>query len=50
MYTLRAAGNRLAACVGSHPAWGKWELDDEGGGAGNDVSRIDMIELTIIKQ
>ena len=35
--------------LGSHPAWGKWEIDDEDGGAGNDVDQIDMIELTIIR-
>ena len=35
--------------MGGQPAWGKWELDDEDGGAGNDVDQIDMIELTITR-
>lgn len=30
------------------PAWGKWEHDDDDGGAGDDVHQLDMIELTIV--
>ena len=33
--------------MGSNPAWGKWEHDDDDGGAGNDADQVDMIELTI---
>jgi len=33
--------------MGANPAWGKWEHDDDDGGAGNDVDQLDMIELTI---
>ena len=33
--------------LGSSPAWGKWEYDDDDGGAGNDRDQLDMIELTI---
>ncbi|MBQ9002343.1 MAG: hypothetical protein IJ087_10860 [Eggerthellaceae bacterium] len=29
------------------PAWGKYEHDDDDGGAGNDRDQIDLIELTI---
>lgn len=29
------------------PAWGKYEHDDDDGGAGDDVHQLDMIELTI---
>ena len=36
--------------MGSYPAWGKWELDDEDGDAGNDADQIDMIELTIVRR
>lgn len=34
--------------MGDAPAWGKWELDDDDGGAGNDCDQIDMVELTIV--
>ena len=34
--------------MGSNPAWGKWEHDDDDGGAGNDVDQVDMIEPTIV--
>ena len=30
------------------PEWGKWEYDDDDGGAGNDVNQLDLIELTIV--
>ena len=30
------------------PEWGKWEYDDDDGGAGNDTDQLDMIELTIV--
>ena len=33
--------------LGRHPGWGKWEHDDEDGGAGNDSDQIDMIELSL---
>lgn len=33
--------------MGSNPAWGKYEHDDDDGGAGNDYDQLDMIELTI---
>ena len=33
--------------MGANPAWGKWETDDDDGGAGNDRDQVDMIELTI---
>lgn len=33
--------------MGDSPAWGKWEHDDDDGGAGNDRDWVDMIELTI---
>ena len=33
--------------MGANPAWGKWETDDDDGGAGNDTDQVDMIELTI---
>ena len=29
------------------PGWGKWEIDDEDGGAGNDCDQVDMVELMI---
>ena len=32
-----------------NPAWGKWEHDDDDGGAGNDADQLDMIELTIAR-
>ena len=34
--------------LGSNPSWGKREIDDEDGGAGNDCDQIDMIEVAII--
>lgn len=34
--------------MGSNPAWGKYEHDDDDGGAGNDRDQLDMIELTIV--
>ena len=33
--------------LGASPGWGKWEYDDDDGGAGNDRDQIDMIEMTI---
>jgi hypothetical protein len=33
--------------MGACPAWGKYEHDDDDGGAGNDADQLDMIELTI---
>ena len=33
--------------MGQKPAWGKWEYDDEDGGAGNDKDPIDMFRLTL---
>ena len=30
------------------PAWGKYEYDDDDGGAGDDAHQLDMIELTIV--
>lgn len=41
---------RAMYCVhwmGDSPAWGKWEYDDEDGGAGNDRDPIDMFKLTL---
>ena len=35
--------------MGGAPDWGKWETDDDDGGAGNDRDQIDMVELTIVK-
>lgn len=36
--------------LGSEPGWGKWEHDDEDGGAGKDAdSPLDMVQLTISK-
>ena len=35
--------------MGDSPAWGKWEHDDDDGGAGDDADQVDMIELTIAK-
>lgn len=35
--------------MGKNPAWGKYEYDDDDGGAGNDVDQLDMIELTIVR-
>ena len=32
---------------GDKPSWGKWEYDDEDGGAGNDKDPIDMFKLTL---
>lgn len=34
--------------LGSNPDWGKYEYDDDDGGAGNDRDQLDMIELTIV--
>ncbi|MBQ2681560.1 MAG: hypothetical protein IJF97_06455 [Eggerthellaceae bacterium] len=34
--------------LGNNPSWGKYEYDDDDGGAGNNKDQIDMIELTII--
>ena len=34
---------------GGNPGWGKYEYDDDDGGAGNDKDQLDMIELTIVK-
>lgn len=33
--------------MGANPGWGKWERDDEDGGAGNDCDQVDMVQLTI---
>ena len=30
------------------PEWGKYEHDDDDGGAGNDRDQLDLIELTIV--
>lgn len=35
--------------MGDSPSWGKWEYDDEDGGAGNDRDQVDMIRLTVEK-
>ena len=35
--------------LGAKPGWGRWELDDDGGGAGNDRDPVDMVEVTICK-
>ena len=36
--------------LGDDPGWGKWESDDEDGGAGKDEnSPLDMVRLTICK-
>lgn len=35
--------------MGKNPAWGKYEYDDDDGGAGNDKDQLDMIELTIYR-
>jgi|GEM_PF-2029635 len=35
--------------MGKNPAWGKYEYDDDDGGAGNDKDQLDMIELTICR-
>ena len=35
--------------LGSNPGWGKYEYDDDDGGAGNDRDQLDMIELTIVR-
>ena len=40
----------IIACTGWAMSFlGKWELDDEDGGAGNDRDQVDMIELTIVR-
>lgn len=34
--------------LGAEPGWGKWEYDDEDGGAGKDLaSPLDMVQLTL---
>lgn len=35
--------------MGKNPAWGKYENDDDDGGAGNDRDQLDMIEPTIVR-
>ena len=35
--------------MGPNPAWGKYEHDDDDGGAGNGTDQIDMIEVTIAR-
>ena len=35
--------------LGTSPGWGKWETDDDDGGAGNDRDPVDMVELTIAR-
>ena len=35
--------------MGKNPAWGKYEYDDDDGGARNDRDQLDMVELTICK-
>jgi len=30
--------------MGDNPAWGKWEYDDDDGGAGNDSDQLDMVD------
>lgn len=36
--------------LGESPDWGKWEHDDEDGGAGKDAdSPLDMIQITLVK-
>lgn len=35
--------------MGDGASWGKWELDDDDGGAGNDADPIDMFRLTLEK-
>jgi len=34
--------------MGRNADWGKWEYDDDDGGAGNDVDQFDMIELILV--
>ncbi|MBQ9001691.1 MAG: hypothetical protein IJ087_07555 [Eggerthellaceae bacterium] len=35
--------------LGANPDWGKYEYDDDDGGAGNDRDQLDMIELKIAR-
>lgn len=35
--------------LGASPDWGKYEYDDDDGGAGNDRDQLDMVELTICR-
>ena len=35
--------------MGRNADWGKWEHDDDDGGAGNDSDQLDMIEVTIVR-
>ena len=35
--------------LGDKPGWGRWEFDDDDGGAGNDRDPVDMIEVTVCK-
>ena len=51
---LRLTGGRYFAAsyqvhwLGAFPGWGKWEVDDEDGGAGmDDRSPLDMVRLTL---
>ena len=45
-----SAGSAPAHWLGAEPGWGKWEYDDEDGGAGKDADRaIDMLRMTIRK-
>ena len=34
--------------TGRNVGWGKWEHDDDDGGAGNDSDQLDMVEVTIV--
>ena len=35
--------------MGRNADWGKWEYDDDGGGAGNDRDQLGMVEGTICR-
>ena len=35
--------------LGASPGWGKWETDEDDGGAGSDRDPVDMVELTIAR-
>jgi hypothetical protein len=35
--------------MGKNPAWGKYEYDDDNGGAGNDKDQMDMVELATVR-
>ena len=35
--------------MGRNADWGKWEYDDDDGGAGNDRDQLDMVEVTIVR-